>query len=146
MKDINKIIKHPEIQKVIVLAKILDESSQQIENWRNRGVSERGQNKIEQSEILKELNFNLRPLTQEKIKRQQSKATNFINTLDLKEAAEKTGASIVSLRMCRFRGAVTLNIARKLNKSMDIPFSTSRPDVPLLAFKNGVELWSLPEV
>ena len=36
MKDINKIIKHPEIQKVIVLAKILDESSQQIENWRNR--------------------------------------------------------------------------------------------------------------
>lgn len=145
MKDINKLINHPDIQQVAVLSKILNESSQQIESWRTRGVSERGQKKIEKNKTLKTLNLNKKPLTSEKIKEKKARAIKFINNLDLKIAAEKTGASIVSLRMCRCRGGVTLNLARKLQENMNIPFSVSRPDVPVLAFKYGVELWKRPK-
>ena len=53
MKDIDKLINHPEIQRVIVLAKILNESCQQIESWRVRGISKEGRKTIAENEILK---------------------------------------------------------------------------------------------
>jgi hypothetical protein len=143
MTDINQLINNAEIQNAFVLAKILNVSSQQINKWRSRGVSKGGAKKIESNETLRRLDKkNL--ITESIVKKNQQKAINFIENLDLNKVSKKTGVSLMCLLVYKSRGAVTMNLARQLRDKMKIPTSTSRPDIPQIAFDVGVKHWSTP--
>jgi hypothetical protein len=144
MKDIDKLINHAEIQNTLVLSKVLDVSSQQINKWRNRGISKKGRELIDSNSVLKGLDStNL--IKKSVVKKNQIKAINFIENLDLHNVASKTGVSLMCLFVYKARGAVTMSLARKLRDEMGIPVSESRPDIPQLAFDLGINNWVTPK-